>query len=303
MRTFVEPLVSIGMPAYNGELFIRKALDSLLKQDYRNIELIISNNASTDSTLQICEEYVSKDKRVKVITQKYNMGAFLNFQFVLEMATGKYFMWAAVDDYWSPTFVTEMVMELEKHLQAGVAMCAVDRIYPNGESLDTISFTNKDNPNNRTYYQMLQSLTSGKKYNLFIYGLFRTELLKRAAVVFPNVTGSDRLFIFQLALATRFRFINKVLHIRTSHIIPSRIRMPDETFNRMENNKWVNVLVLSALARMIIKSKVIPWYRKFYLPIGVWGYARLLYLPKIKFKLVKLFPRTWNFVKKARNFY
>ena len=94
--------------------------------------------------------------------------------------------------------------ELEAHPEAGVAMCAVDRVDENGNYFDTICFIGKDSPNEKKYYRMLMGLASAKKYNLFIYGLFRTGLLKKAVKYYPGVPGSDRLFMCQIALATRF---------------------------------------------------------------------------------------------------
>ena len=80
------PLVSIGMSVYNGEKYIRQTLNSLLNQTYKNFELIISDNASTDETKKICEEYAKREKKIKYIRQKENMGATYNFKFVLEQA-------------------------------------------------------------------------------------------------------------------------------------------------------------------------------------------------------------------------
>ena len=149
-----KPLVSIGMPAYNGAQYIRKALDSLLAQDFENFELIISDNASTDATLNICREYAKKDQRIRVCVQSRNIGPIANFRAVSEMAQGKYFMWAAVDDCWRPEFVGVLVKELETHSEAGVAMCAVDRVCEDGDIFDTIRFINTDNPNHKSYFQM-----------------------------------------------------------------------------------------------------------------------------------------------------
>lgn len=294
-----KPLVSIGMPVYNGEQYIRKALDSLLAQDYKNFELTISDNASTDATLQICNEYAARDKRIRVYVQSRNIGASANFKTVLAMARGKYFMWAALDDYWLPEFVSSMVKELETHPEAGVAMCAVERVYEDGTLFDIIRFENKDNPNNRTYYQMMLSLTSSKKYNLYIYGLFRTQLLKQAIQFMPEVPGSDRLFICQLALAVCFRYVKRVLHMRTCHAQPSNVRLPDEKFNKMQNeDKLVDVKVLFALGRMIYTSNMIPWYRKIYLPIALWRYGWLLLLNRFALKIKeRVSPGTWNRLK------
>jgi glycosyltransferase involved in cell wall biosynthesis len=93
------PIVSIGMPVYNGEEFIVEALESLLGQTFINFELIISDNASEDRTGEICTEYALRDSRIRYIRQKQNIGAVANFQFVLDTAVGEYFMWNAADDY------------------------------------------------------------------------------------------------------------------------------------------------------------------------------------------------------------
>jgi glycosyltransferase involved in cell wall biosynthesis len=93
------PTVSIGMPVYNGEKYIREALDSLLAQTFGDFELIISDNHSTDDTPNVCKEYAAKDSRIKYIRQAENIGANANFEFVLQQAIGEFFMWAACDDY------------------------------------------------------------------------------------------------------------------------------------------------------------------------------------------------------------
>ena len=109
------PKVCIGIPVYNGEKFLRNALDCLLNQSYENIEIIISDDTSTDSTKSICEVYMKKDLRIKYILQKENLGAFHNFNFVLTQAKSKYFMWAEVDDKWEPEFIEKNIAVLESN--------------------------------------------------------------------------------------------------------------------------------------------------------------------------------------------
>jgi len=286
------------MPAYNGEQYIRKALDSLLAQDYENFELIISDNASTDTTRDICREYASKDQRIRFYRQSRNIGAIENFKAVLAKAHGKYFMWAAVDDFWLTEFVSVLVRELEAHSEAGVAMCAVDRVCEDGDLFDTIRFINADNPNRKSYFQMLKGLTLGKKYNLYIYGLFRSPLLRQAMLFFPEVPLSDRLFICQLALATRFRYVDQVLHIRLQREQPSHLRLPDESFNRMLNeDKWVDLKILYALGYMICRSSIIPWKRKLYLPVAIWRLGCILYGKRFKAYCP---PSVWDRLMKIR---
>ncbi|MDE2589575.1 MAG: glycosyltransferase family 2 protein, partial [Patescibacteria group bacterium] len=105
--------VSIGLVVYNGEPFTRKKIDSLLSQTFSDFELIISDNASTDGTSDICKEYLKKDKRIRYFRQKENMGASWNYIFVLDQARGEYFTWAAVDDIMLPDFLKNNVAILE----------------------------------------------------------------------------------------------------------------------------------------------------------------------------------------------
>lgn len=285
-----KPLVSIGMPTYNGERFIRKAIDSLLVQDYKDFELIISDNASTDKTQQILYEYAAVDKRVRIIAQYYNIGILPNFKTVLSPVSGKYFMWAADDDYWYPEFISTLVEELEKHQEAGVAMCAVNRVYQDNTLMDTIQFKGKDNPNYRTFYQMMKSLTSSKKYNLYIYGLFRTKILKKIIFLFPDTPLLDRLFICQIAMATKFRYVDKILHTRLIHDMPSTIRLPEEKFNKMQRNKFYYFKISSTLGKTILKSPIIPWYRKLYTPIAMIRIVWFSVLPMIYSVVKKIIP-------------
>ena len=90
------PVVSIGMPVYNGADRMRRALDSILAQDFNEFELFISDNGSTDGTLGICEEYAARDSRITYYQRDRNYGISDNFDFSASRATGKYFMWSNV---------------------------------------------------------------------------------------------------------------------------------------------------------------------------------------------------------------
>lgn len=107
--------ISIGVPVYNGEKFIQRCLDSLLAQTFQEFELIISDNASTDSTPNICKDYALKDKRIRYICHQKNNGSAWNFNFVLNEAKCEYFMWAAADDLWEPTFIEKNISFLENN--------------------------------------------------------------------------------------------------------------------------------------------------------------------------------------------
>ena len=107
------PKISIGIPVYNGEKFIRKCIESVLQQNNRNFELIISDNASTDSTPEICKEFLNKDDRISFVRQDKNMGGGWNFNFLLQNAVGEYFVWVAADTFLLPEFLEKNIAVLE----------------------------------------------------------------------------------------------------------------------------------------------------------------------------------------------
>jgi hypothetical protein len=290
------PLVSIGMPVYNGERHMRSALDSLLAQDHDNFELVISENGSTDGTRAICRDYAARDPRVRVHHQPRHVPAIDNFKTALELARGDYFMWAAVDDTWYPAFVRMAVDELERNPEAGVAMSAIERVWDTGEPMDQIRFVGGDDVNDKGYYATTRGVTSTRKYNLFIYGLFRTDVLKEAMRFAPQVPAWDRLVMCQIALATRFRYVDSILHTRMHHKQPSHVRLPDEPFNKMQREAhWVEAKILVAFARMLARSSMVPWHRKLYAPVILsrygWILARGRIAPLIKERVA---PRTWQ---------
>ena len=111
------PLVSIGMPVYNDAKFISQALNSLLNQSYQNIELIISDDGSTDGSDLICHNYACKDPRIHYIRQPINLGIQKNMEFVLKEAKGEFFMWAGDDDLWEKEFISELLTPLQERLR------------------------------------------------------------------------------------------------------------------------------------------------------------------------------------------
>lgn len=109
------PAICIGMPVYNGIGTIGSALDSLLSQTFPDFAIIVSDNASTDGTGDICQEYALRDTRITYVRQPQNVGAEANFKFVFLASNSKYFMWAAADDIRSPDFLEKNFIFLESH--------------------------------------------------------------------------------------------------------------------------------------------------------------------------------------------
>lgn len=110
-----SPLITIGVPVYNGGASICAVLDSLLGQTYRNFVIVISDNASTDDTGNICKDYAFRDSRINYVRQNKNIGAEANFRFVFRQARTDFFMWAAADDIRSPNFLEVNLSFLLEH--------------------------------------------------------------------------------------------------------------------------------------------------------------------------------------------
>jgi glycosyltransferase involved in cell wall biosynthesis len=275
------PLISVGIPAYDHAVGLERALECITNQTYRNLEIIISDNASPDPQVErVARKFQHRDARIQYYRQDKNMGAASNFRFVFEKAHGEYFMWAADDDSWESTYISSLLKELEDHPDAIVAMSAVSLVDEGGQALKTVRF-NVNNPNSLGYYSMAKMLTaSGKKkqkLNYYIYGLFRRKPMELTIRDFQDVYISDRLYLCQLALTGRFRYLDEILYIRQIHSKSVYDRYPDENFSKAWNRIWKRFYALPALIWMLIKSKVIPLHRKIYIPVIAWRLFVLLY--------------------------
>lgn len=108
------PKVSVGLPVYNGEKYLRDALISLLNQTFSDFELIICDNASDDATHDICTYFESRfEGRMRYIRHQSNLGIMANFRHAFEAARGDYFMWAACDDLWDDSWIQNLVSLLD----------------------------------------------------------------------------------------------------------------------------------------------------------------------------------------------
>lgn len=197
--------VFIGMPAYNGERFIRDAIESIINQRYTDWTLLISDDASTDNTPTICKEYATKDTRIIYSRQEKNIGIFPSFKFVLDQAKGEYFMWAAHDDIREKDYLRVCVEHLERNKNLGLATTCMAAIDSFGrtlvEELTLTRLSGKPSFINVARY-VLQPEILGK-CNL-MYGLFRTKMARATWRAYPqrHVWGQD--YMFSLALISRF---------------------------------------------------------------------------------------------------
>lgn len=195
-----KPLVSIGMPVYNGEAFLQRTLDSLLAQNYENIEFHISDNASTDGTQDICRSYLTKDRRVHYYRSSKNIGQLPNFQRALELASGDYFMWAACDDSWSANYVETLVQCLLACPNAAFAAGKTLFIDENGRLLskgaDDAPPSYPNSPVVRAKQLLAQHAVG------WLHGVYRKRALltQLPTLLEKNPWGSDLLFLLEMCL-------------------------------------------------------------------------------------------------------
>lgn len=123
------PKVSVAIPTYNCEKFIGQSIGSMLGQTFGDFELVISDNASTDGTEQVCRDYAAKDSRVRYVRRSQNIGGPGNFRYVFSLCSAPYHKWTTADDYWHPKFLEEAVAVLDS--RPDVVLC-----YPKTQLID-----------------------------------------------------------------------------------------------------------------------------------------------------------------------
>jgi glycosyltransferase involved in cell wall biosynthesis len=172
------PLVSIGAPVYNGEDFIRQAIESVINQDYPNIEMVISDNASTDNTQSICEEYANKYPQIKYYRQPINQGMIANFNTSLELAQGSFFCWLSHDDFLAPTYISKCMDMLNRYPKAIACCSEINFVNYDGTNREgwTKAYTNFDALDKDVVARVHELISKVGWYAL--YSVFRIDILK-----------------------------------------------------------------------------------------------------------------------------
>ena len=208
----IKPLVSVGLAVYNGEAYLSQSLDSLLAQDYENIELIISDNASTDRTGEICHSYASGDDRIRYYRNDQNRGPVWNFNRVFELAWGEYFMWACHDDYWDPQYLRSCIEALENHDTAVLAatMCkSVDSttgeliLIDKGLSTISLSFSER-------FKSYKSAIHGGSCIGGLFYGVYKRDVLSRCMPLKNRIT-IDHLLLAEICFLGDFITVQRPL--------------------------------------------------------------------------------------------
>jgi glycosyltransferase involved in cell wall biosynthesis len=209
-----RPLVSVGLPVYNGSQFLDETISSILNQDVAGLEVIISDNGSTDDTVAIINRRASRDNRIRAVSRSDNLGAAWNFNNVLSLAQGEYFHWAGCDDLLEPTMLRKCVEALQATDGAVLA-------YPQTKLIDERGALIREFDNGLQLAQvepaarLRQYLRNFRLANA-IFGLFPTDEI-RAVNGLGSYPSADLVTLARLALRGKFIEIPEPLFLRRMH--------------------------------------------------------------------------------------
>jgi glycosyltransferase involved in cell wall biosynthesis len=222
-----QPQVTVGVPVYNGEKFLREALDSILGQTFRDLIVRISDNGSTDSTASICEEYARRDARIEYRRHDTNRGAVWNFNELAREPATQYFAWHACDDVSYPTYLEACLAQFEAHPTAILAYSRAESIDERG---NVIAGNQPTLPLGAACVvdRFTACLAPIPYAENATYGVIKTSALRRTRLFGP-FGGSDRAFLAELSLYGPFARVDQILFKR---------RLPDASKSEAEVQKY-----------------------------------------------------------------
>jgi len=207
--------VSIGLPVYNGAAYVAKAIESVLQQDYDDFELVISDNASTDGTKDICRHYMKVDRRVRYHRNTENIGSGPNYRQVLELSQGRFFKWLPHDDLCYPQFLSRCVPVLRN---SGPTVALV---YPRCELIDGEGrpcgiASDRIASSHPKRYRRFATVLRGLSYCYPVEGLFRVEYLRSVDLSVP-VHYWDFVLLLEISLLGEIVEVSDVLLQQRHH--------------------------------------------------------------------------------------
>ncbi len=220
----MAPLVSVGMPVYNAEQTLRETLDSILGQTCTDMELVISDNASTDGTRTLCEDYAARDSRVHYLHNPENLGASENYNKVFRQSRGKYFKWASSNDTCHPAFL-ERCLDVLRRDDTVVIAHPLTRIHDEAglsEDLRDNLDLRQDDPCIR-----FRLLLERMRLNNVMNGVIRSDVLRRTPLIRPFF-ASDVSLMAELALHGKFAEVPEYLFFRRMDAKTATARKPAE---------------------------------------------------------------------------
>jgi glycosyltransferase involved in cell wall biosynthesis len=197
------PQVSIGIPLYNAERYIRPALEAIIVQTFTDFEVVISDNASTDGTPDICKEFVARDPRFRLFRNEKNLGAAYNFNRVFELSRAPLFRWAAYDDLMGPRALEVCVEALRRTPDAVLAYPRSVIIDEEGKWVEDYDekYRLGEAESHRRFRHFLKIVETTNCHPIF--GLIRSDVLRKTPLL-GNYHSADKVLLGRLALLGKF---------------------------------------------------------------------------------------------------
>lgn len=209
-----RPKVTVGLPVYNGENYLVAAIESALSERFDDFELIISDNASTDGTEEICRQYADSDPRVRYFRQRKNLGAAPNYNFTFHRARGKYFRWLSHDDLSHPEFLEAAVPVLDARPEVVLCHSTIGQVDENGNEIEEQPYhlrTASSRVLDRFWDLLFVRNTCAE-----VFGLTRSSVLATTGLHGAFPVG-DRVLLSELAFRGRFHKIDAALFFIREH--------------------------------------------------------------------------------------
>ncbi len=215
------PRLSIGLPVYNGEKYLIETFDAILGQTYKDFELIISDNASTDGTADICRRYERDDSRIRYIRQPHNIGAAPNHNFVFQQSRGEFFKWLGADDLYARELLARCVAALDEHPDVVLAHSWTAAIDSGGKVTQTLEYplsTDSADPVERFRSSLfgIDADDHGLIRADDQYGVIRSSVLRKVAPQ-NSFYHSDRVIMTEIVLHGPFYQVPEWLYFRRDH--------------------------------------------------------------------------------------
>ena len=207
------PRLSIGLAVYNGENYLAESLDALLGQSYDDFELIISDNASTDGTADICRRYEKQDSRIRYIRQPLNIGLAPNHNFVFRQSRGELFKWASHDDLYARDLLKRCVDALDENPQVVLAHSWTALVDDAGAVTKLLEYPLATaSPRAPERFRSMLFANGGDD----VYGIVRADVLRRTAL-HGSHHHADRTITTDIALLGPFYQVPEYLYFRRDH--------------------------------------------------------------------------------------
>jgi glycosyltransferase involved in cell wall biosynthesis len=196
----VAPKVSVGVPIYNAEATILRALDSLVSQTHSDIEIIICDDGSTDGTQDVCVNYASLDRRIQYHRSDINRGIPITFAWALSLSRAEFFMWASHDDYWFPKYIETCLGPLEKNSDVVLSCAFTESLSENSTSkFSDLGLTTLGLSPGARYKLYRKKIDAKNDIGGLFYGIHKRSILQQFSPM-PSIIANDHVLLAKLAL-------------------------------------------------------------------------------------------------------